>query len=521
MSANSPNLAGAFARDGAWLLAARIASMAVGIVGLPVMISGLGYAQFGVWSVLLGGVFAFGTLELGIASSVMRWSTLALHRGAEGDAEEGIDAVLTNAIACTSVIFALGGVILAIVAAPLAAWLKLPTTPLLTPAQCLLWVYGTVAAVALLRSGVILMQSSGHFRAFALTSVLQSLACAAATWPIAWATNRLDLLLVANTGAILMVQGGAAAWARKRARWTLQPRLLSLRLVGAMLRHGSALQFADLANFVLFQLDKMLIAGLVAPSEVAHYEVASRSVQSLGQLPTVPYAAVVPGLTRHFADRSDLGLPILHLMRITLVGIGFTLLLPLAVAPIGLFAWVGQVGYQAAPLFSLLVMAVMANLLVLPLSICAQAMGRAPLDMRRSLLAIVINVPLSFVLIKQYGNQGAALGTLVACLTANTLFARRFLHLLQVDAGWLLRALWPIAWRLLLAFLALCLAERLIEPLVISSRWKMAPAVVVLYAITATCVGSWLLRSPALRPEDKQLLVRIPRLGPLLARFMR
>ena len=29
-------------------------------------------------------------------------------------------------------------------------------------------------------------------------------------------------------------------------------------------------------------------------------------------------------------------------------------LLPLAVAPIGLFAWIGQIGYHAAPTFALL-----------------------------------------------------------------------------------------------------------------------------------------------------------------------
>jgi O-antigen/teichoic acid export membrane protein len=506
------------AGDGAWLLFARAISISLGILGLPILMSSLGQLQFGAWAVLLGGVFAFGTLEFGLSSAVMRWTSMARTEPASTrtNAMPSIDAVLTNALLTTFLIFALGGALLATAAQPLADWLQLPDTPLFSPADCILWVYATVAIVALLRCGIALMQSSGHIRAFAVTSIAQSAAVALLTWPVALVTARLDLLLIVNAVAMISIQCLAAIWIRRRVRWKVVAGEANIGLMWAMLRHGSALQLSDLATFVMFQFDKLIIAGVVTPSEVSHYEVASRSAQALGQLPLAPYGALAPVLTEQHTRDESLAAPALQMLRVSIFGIGFFLLLPLAVAPIGLFAWVGQVGYHASAVFMLLTIALTANLLVMPLTLCAQAMGRAPLEFRRALSAMFLNAPLTFLLIQHFGKEGAALGTAIACVVANAWFTRRMMRALRLDGRQLLAAVWPVAKPVLVVFAALLLAAQAVEPIVISSRWRMAPASAILYSLAAAALATWFVRGCGLSIEERLFLARLPWVGRLI-----
>ena len=147
------------ARSGFWLLGSRLMAMGIGLLGLPILMSALGAAQFGAWAVLLGGTFAFGTLELGMSSAVMRWTILALMPEAKVDGKSDINAIMSISLLCTGGVFAAVGALLLVFVEPLALWLKLPDMPWLSAAQCILVVYSTVATLALLRyivkSGVI------------------------------------------------------------------------------------------------------------------------------------------------------------------------------------------------------------------------------------------------------------------------------------------------------------------------------------------------------------------------------
>ena len=68
------------------------------------------------------------------------------------------------------------------------------------------------------------------------------------------------------------------------------------RHMGMMFQAGGL--FSDLSVFVMYQFDKLLISGVVAPTEVAHYEVASRSAQALGNVSSAPFVAFAPARLR-------------------------------------------------------------------------------------------------------------------------------------------------------------------------------------------------------------------------------
>jgi len=501
------------ARSSAWLLTSRLAAMVIGLIGLPVLMSALGPLQFGAWAVLLGGTFAFGTLELGMSSAVMRWVTLSLMPESRGIGNAGIDAILSNSVICTAMAFTMAGVPIWLWAEPLAAWLQLPATAWLSPGQCILVVYTTVAIMAVLRCTIAPMLAARRMGTHAAFTLAQSIVGAAATWTAAWTTQRLDLVLVANAVAIIAVQCIAAWWTRRTLPWRFAPRTLDRRLARSMLGYGAALQFSDLSSFFMYQFDKLIIAGVVSPTEVAHYEVASRSAQALGNVSTAPFVAFAPLLTERHGRSEDPSEDLLRILRITLLGVGAFMLLPLAVSPIGLFAWVGQIGYHAAGVFALLALAVIGTAMILPLSMCAQAMGRPQMELARSAGAMLINVPVAWAMIHAWGKEGAALGTLSASLVANAVFAAWLLKAIELPASRIVHALSPLIWPIVTTFGLVAVAAYAIEPLVIVSRWRMAPAAVGLYALGLIGLGGWLIRARLLLPQERELLARLPLLG--------
>ena len=509
-----------YMRDGAWLIATRLLTLTVGIAGLPILMSSLGSLQFGAWAVLLGGTFAFGTLELGMSSAVMRWTTLAA-ADRPGAMTLSVGDVMSNAMVCSLGIFAIAGLGIWAIADPLAAWLNLPTTPLLTPGDCVLLVFGCVGVIALLRLVIALMFTYRRFKTYAAVTVAQSLVSAGATWSVALNTGRLDLVLIVNAAALIAVQLFAAIWFSRQHPWRFSRGSLSPKTMWAMLRHGAALQFSDLSTFVMFQFDKLLIAAMVTPAEVAHYEVASRATQALGSLPSTSFKVVVPDLIDHFGRGGPPHEQLVSLLRFTLLGTAVFLLLPIAVAPIGLFAWVGQVGYHAAGVFLLLALAITSNVLVMPFNIYLQAVGRVELELRRAMTAAAANIPLSVLLIGHLGKEGAALGTLIACLGANPFFAIGFQRNVQVPLNQMVRGTASITWPIACTVGLIGCAAWLIEPLVITSRWRMAPAAAGLYACGLVLLATLLMRTGTLTARERERLLSVPGLSAVLRRLQR
>ena len=496
--------------NGAWVLGTRLIAMAIGLLGLPILMSTLGLLQFGAWAVLLGGTFAFGTLELGMSVAVMRWTTLSLMPEYKSNGGHGLDAIMSNSLACTALVFAVVGLPLYFLSEPLAAWLQLPSTALLTPGQCILVIYATVALLALLRCTIAPMLAARRMAVHSGFSLLQSLVGAGVTWSVAWTTRRLDLVILANAAAIVGVQLFASLWTRRRMPWRFSRRALDRRLATEMLRFGAALQFSDLSVFVMYQFDKLVISGVVAPTEVAHYEVASRSAQALGNVSSAPFVAFAPALTERHGRNEDVSADLLRMLRLTVFGTGVFLLLPLAVAPIGLFAWIGQIGYHAAPTFALLALSVISTVLIMPLSMAAQAQGRARLEFARAFGAMMVNVPCSFLLIHAYGKEGAALGTLIACLLGNSLFAWWLLRSIGLSWTRVFAVLRPFALPILVVAAATTACAQLAEPWVIASRWYMAPTAASLYALAAIVLMAWLWRGGALHADERAMIAALP-----------
>lgn len=475
----------ALARSATLLIGTRLACMLVGLAGVPILLSGLGTGGFAAWAVLLAAGFLFYNLETAMPPTVVKF--LAAIRPEDDRAEA--DAVMTNAAAAMAAVFAVGLVLVALVAAPLARWLGLPDTPLFAAPGLLRFVCLAVAVCALVKLGVSGMHAAGRFDRVARIELLQVGGSSLAAWTVAWTAHRLDWTLVAYWGSQALLLFLAQRLPRPVFQWRFRRRALSGRRLLALLRHGVNLQLGEFAFFAHFQFDKFLVAGAAGLSEVAHYEVSSRAAVSLRNMPAAGFRALLPGTASGLAGGRDTWPDYLFATRWAACAAVFFLVGPLIVSPLFLFAWVGQIGYHGRWVFIWLALGMVFSVLAMPAAIFVQARGRTFIERRIALAALAANVLLTLGLVRCWGKEGAAAATGIVLAAANLYYLFRFHRLegrrLRTTAASLWRGFWPVV-PIGLLYAALVFW---VTPLVIASRWYMAPAAVLIYVGFAASVA--------------------------------
>jgi len=309
-----------------------------------------------------------------------------------------------------------------------------------------LFVYAGVGLRSLLQFGVHALVAARRFRAVALAMFLQSFCANVSAASVAGITHRLDLALLAYWCAQVAVVSLASLYARDlfpRGHWE-RPRLETLR---ALLPHGFKIQLGEWAQIVTFQFDKFIIANWLGLVSVAPYEVANRSLLALRSIPSSGLDSFLPSAAIGQADPGDTWERYLLVTRLAASAIVLFMLAPLAIAPLFLYAWTGAVGYQSQPVFVALFLGFAANVLAIPAAAMAQASGRAELQARAAIAAMLVNVPLSVVLLLQWGMAGAAFGTSVAMVCGAALLLagvhRAYGRSLRPTLA-LLLAYWPV-----------------------------------------------------------------------------
>src|SRR6185369_6895458 len=126
----------------------------------------------------------------------------------------------------------------------------------------------------------------------------------------------------------------------------------------------------------------------------------------------------LPTAMTHAADRDEAWRWYLASTRIAAYGVSVFLLVPLAAAPMFLYAWTGQMGYVGRWAFVALTVGAMASVLSFPAATLMQAAGRPGVPAKAAGYAILLNVPLSLTLVLKWGLNGAAIGTAVAMVVS-------------------------------------------------------------------------------------------------------
>ena len=426
----------------ALMVGARVASIVMGILTIPFLIHYLGSTGFAAWALLLALGAGFSLLDLGANNIIVRFLAEPIAAGRLHQARTTLGLVWVM----LAVMYAAGLAAILYISGPLSVWLRLPATALLSPREAVCAVFLAVALKAFLETGTRTLYAARQFQAVALMALLQPLLSNLAAIITAWVSNRLDLTLLAYWSVQLTILAILCFLFRRQCLPLLDTARFSFVHMREMAAYGLKSQLDQWGQFINFQFDKFIIAGWVGLWAVAPYEVANRSVLALRSIPASGLETTLPGAVLLHSDRAAALRWYLASSRITLYAVCMFMLAPLAVAPVFLYAWTGELGYVGRWVFLALIAGAMAGVLTLPAAILAQASGRADLPARSAALSILLNVPLSLLLVLNWGLAGAAVGTGIALLfSALQLFRSVHLHF-----GWRASAtlrtaaqLWP------------------------------------------------------------------------------
>lgn len=503
-----------FAASAGVYVAARVLSMAVGLATIPLLIHSLGGRGFAAWAILLSCSVVFSELQLGVHAALIREVAVADRAG-----PHAVSRLWASALAFLIAIYVSVLPVVAMAAEPLAEWLRLPHVGGGHPGSAVIFIYLAVSARSALSTGTQTLFASALFGRAAALSLAQAVLSNTTAALVAWLTRDLAATLVGFWSAQILVVG-AGFWIARGMGWRPRLRFASLGLVRRLLAYGVKVQLAEWAQIVNFQFDKFVIVRVLGLWPAALYEVSNRSVLALRSIPSSGMNTFMPVVTQRTTNGDGAEGAARKMSLLALYAILVFFAAPLAVAPVFLYAWVGEMGYVSRHVFALLVVGAAANLLTLPLAALAQAAGRPQVQARAAGASIVLNVPLSLALVRVWGLEGAALGSSLAMVVGSAVLlreARRALggSVVAVVTG-TLRRHWP----LLFVCVAWGLAVHLVfghwfEATNVTVRYSLAKRAVAAGAALAlygACVVTLILlklRLHGLEEDERQLLNRV------------
>ena len=427
------------------LVSARIGNMVVGLGMIPVLIHFLGGDGFAAWALLLATSAAFSALEIGMALTFVRHAAPLIQQGNWPQ----VDVLLKHTVMILVIAFGLAAPVVFWFSGSVARQLQFPDGEWLSAGQLIVFVYAAVALRALLQFGALTFNAARRFRALAAVSFLQSLAsnCAAAIAAI-W-TRRVDVTLVTYWATHMVVMTATCIASRRLFVGTAAPALPRFGLLKELVSHGLKIQVYECAQIINFQFDKFLIASFMGLWAVAPYEVGNRSVLALRSIPSSGLDSFLATASIGRESGVDIWPRYQSATRLAATAVMVFMIAPLAVAPVFLYAWTGEMGYVARWVFLGLLLGSVGNVLALPAAAMAQAAGRADIQARSAIVSMLINIPLSLILVLKWELAGAAAGTAVAMLSGSALLLFDVHRAYRQSLSATLRVLWQF-WPLLL-----------------------------------------------------------------------
>ncbi len=394
--------------------------MLVAFATVPLALNYLGPERYGLWMaasslVLVFGVFADG----GVIYSLITASAVANARGGAAAVREIIGSAWAILVPIA------GAMILGTVAlVPLVPWQRvfgLSDAGLAREATHVVQVVIIGLALSFLVN-VALKVRTGLQEIAAVRAWEGAVALAAlpALLLVIQLKTSMAWLVAAIVGAPLLVKALASVlFFRDRPQMRPGREDIGFRHARYILGAGSVFFIIQLSQAVAIQSDQVLIANLIGIEEVAAYSVMQRLFSIPYILANFVFAAQWPGFS-DAAARGDLAWIRRSFLRVLAVSLAAAVILTLGLAlmhrPL-LLIW----GVAGAVQPDMALVAGTAVYAVLGVIVGACATLLVSLDMRRpqvgiSLAMMVVNLPLSIILIREIGSAGAIWGTAISYL---------------------------------------------------------------------------------------------------------
>lgn len=390
--------------------------IAVALVSVPLVISGIGLRGYGVWTLAQAGIAYVATAEAGLGPAVQRHVAVA---AGEGD-DRRIAGLLWGSVGLYVVLGAVAAGACLVLGEPFVDVFDVPV-PLRADAVDMVTLLGPAVALTLVAAGFgNVQQGVERFAAYAWSNAAGAVAFLAVL--AAEAAGELTLTglaraTIAQQGCIALVR----LWLLRRT-WSHRPRLAAGE-ARAVLGFSARLQATTLASVVNNQTDKVVVGLVASTAAVGQVGIASQ-VAEAGRM--VGVGALSPMISRmavlHGAG-TDATLPRLNrLWTLAVIGgtaIGLASLYPL------IRGWLGAGHDDAVGYAALLVAAYGANLLGGGVTAYLRAVGRPGLEARAALLIVALNVALTVALGLAVGPYGVVGATALAYWAGTAWLLRR------------------------------------------------------------------------------------------------
>lgn len=410
-------------------------ALGLGFILVPIAIDRLGSEAYSIWVLIVS--FSVSTGYLSMADLGLQQSVVKFVSEASGSSDkEQIDRVASSAFLVFCGLAIVAVLLLALLATQGLQWLNIPAN-LHTAARFLLALVGFEALLGLPALAFIGtlegLQRYGYIR---LVDLFRQVAYSA------WAVGALlsDRGVVAFAAALAVSGAIGALGYYVAARHAVPGLSVSLRNVDLStvrrLVHFGGWVFVGKLNGVLWrQMDKLILATVVASTVLASYNIAYQIQASAAAVLSITASAIMPAASAFSATKDRY-----RLQQLLLRGTRYTMVLSLPIV-IGAMLmakpfiehWVGPefVGVaDAARLFLvyqfLASAASIANTMLFGL-------GQVKLITLYATIATVVNLVVSIVLARSWGIEGVITGTLVGHGIVTPLYVRRMMRELDIS----------------------------------------------------------------------------------------
>jgi O-antigen/teichoic acid export membrane protein len=396
------------AKNTLWSIGASVASIAIALFSVPILLKYLGTDRFGVISLVWIVEGQFSLFDLGLSQALTK--LVAEKLGASHDEE--IPAIFWSSLLVMAIFGLIGGMILRLA----ASWIvhSALKVPVAIQAETLTAFHLVAFSLPIVISSAGLRGLLAAYQRFDLLSVVRL--------PISLFSYLVPLLVIPFSRKLgpfifVLIVARFVAWAVHFVLCLhVSPALRNTVTIngapwGHMFRFGSWMTVTNIVGPIMVNIDRVLIGALISMTAVAYYATAYEAATKLWIIPSAISGVLFPAFATTLAhDRQRAALLFERGVKYILLLLFPIALGALALGRLALHLWLGATfAENSTTVLRLLVIGVLANSLAQVPFWQIQAANRPDLPAKVHLVELPFYLVLFWSLTRAYGVEGAGL----------------------------------------------------------------------------------------------------------------
>jgi len=412
-------------RNTAYHAGGRIWQIAVSIFLAPLILSYLGDQQFGLWVLFWTFSVYFMFMDFGLGVSLVR-ETVFCH-------SQCVWLPINKAVNSLFLLYIILGATVSFVSYYLSPWLAvnldISADMKRFVSEILIWSGGIFALIGIVNTCSALLRGLQRYDQITKAMVYVSFPNVIGSYVVLAMGYGIPGLLWVVAGVYTLQVCILLFYVKQLIpELAFGAHFLSFQQIKGMLPFGMRIQVSKLAELASYQSDKVLLAFLLPIQFVTMYDLGARVASLMRDLPYSLTSAVFPAASEMHEKADfeklwkmyDRGSKYMLLITFPmLIGIYLT-------AHLVIGMWLGNVAVEVYQSVLILSFAYWVVISVAMIFSVGTGMGWSTPIMQSALLQALLNIVLSYALIKEIGFMGALYGTTISIVIANSILYIRF-----------------------------------------------------------------------------------------------